>query len=169
MTGDAPLLTLGRLVQEDFCLMERRGGAHVLTGAILCFPASWMLAEKMGRLLDAIHGPVPHYDAALAARVNRLFAGLRPGRLLWRANAHFYADPALFQPRPESAPRAKVQGPAPWLRSERQVLARLPRTQAVVFSIHTYVVARESLDAAQRAALAAHPIGFDPARPAASD
>lgn len=139
----------------------------MLTGVILCFPASWMLAEKLGRPLGPIHAPVPqHYDAALAARVERLFAGLRPGRALWRVNAHYYADPALFQPRPESAPRAKVGGPAPFLRSERQVLVRLlPVSGAVIFSIHTWVVAFHSLTDSQRAALDAHPIGYDPACP----
>ncbi|RAP40347.1 hypothetical protein BYZ73_15465 [Rhodovulum viride] len=161
-----PLVRLGRLVQEDFCLLQPGPEGPVLTGAILCFPASWLLAEKIGRPLGAVHGPVPQYDGMLAARVERLCAGLAPGRPLWRANAHFYIDPALFQPRPEAAPRAKVAGPAPYLRSERQMLVRLPRTGAVVFSIHTYVVAIESLSPAQRAALEAHPIGYDPARPA---
>ena len=50
-----PLMTLGRLVQEDLCLMERQGDEHVLTGAVLCFPASWSLAEKIGRPLTGIH------------------------------------------------------------------------------------------------------------------
>ena len=40
-----PLLTLGHLCQNDFCLLEKRGAVHVLSGAILCFPASWTLAE----------------------------------------------------------------------------------------------------------------------------
>lgn len=48
---DQPLLTLGRLVQEDLCLLEQDGAEHVLTGAILCFPASWTLAQKLGRPL----------------------------------------------------------------------------------------------------------------------
>jgi len=156
---DAPLLTLGRLVQEDFCLMEARDGMPVLTGAILCFPAGWTLAEKMGRPLPGIHDPVPHYDATLAARVERLFAGLRPGRALWRANAHFHDDPSLYQPRPEAAPRCRPDGPAPYLRSERQVLLRLAASGAVVFSIHTYVIATRSLTETQRAALDVHPIG----------
>jgi len=156
---DRPLLTVGRLVQEDFCLMEARDGVPVLTGAILCFPSNWTLAEKMGRALSGIHLPVSHYDDALAARVERLFAALRPGRALWRANAHFHHNPALFQPRSEAAARTRAEGPAPYLRSERQVLVRLPSTGAVIFSIHTYVIATESLDPAQRAALAAHPNG----------
>lgn len=135
----APLLTLGRLVAEDFCLIQPLDGAHVLTGAILCFPAGWTLSEKLGRPLAAVHTPVPAYDTELARRVDRLFDGLRPGRPIWRANALPYDDPTLFMPRPE-ANRQKYGGPgAPFIRSERQCLLRLPETGAVVFSIHTSV------------------------------
>lgn len=145
----APLLTLGRLVQEDFCLMQAGEGAfageHVLTGAILCFPASWTLAEKIGRPLVRIHAPVPAYDAGIAPRVQRLFDAIRPDRPLWRMNAHPYQVPDLFHPRREADPRPKPAGPAPFLRSERQCLLRLPETGAVVFSIHTYMVAMKSL------------------------
>ena len=148
----APLLTLGRLVQADWCLLQPEGGAHVLTGAILCFPASWRLADKIGRPLPAIHAPVPEYDAPLAARVQRLFDGVRAGAPLWRANLLAYADPTLHQPLPEGTPRPPVPAPAPYLRSERQAIARLPRTGAVVFSIHTAVVPRAALTPAQRAA-----------------
>ncbi|MFN3937657.1 MAG: heme-dependent oxidative N-demethylase family protein [Gemmobacter sp.] len=140
LDADAPLLTLGRLVQEDFCLHLPDGrGEHALVGAILCFPASWTLSEKLGRPLTGIHAPVDVYDADLAPRVQRLFDALRPGRGLWRANALLYAEPDLFQPRRETDRRPK---PAErhYLRSERQCLIRLPETGAVVFSIHTTVV-----------------------------
>ncbi|WP_425101251.1 heme-dependent oxidative N-demethylase family protein [Tropicibacter sp. S64] len=143
-----PLGTLGALVQEDLCLMVKDGAEHVLRGAILCFPASWTLAEKAGRPLTGIHTPVRPYDAALAARVQRLFDGIRAGRPLWRFNAFWYHDPALFQPRREAAPR-DVTNPAAagYLRSERQCLLRLPASGAVVFSIHTYVLPRAALTA----------------------
>jgi len=157
---DAPLLTAGRLVQEDLCLMERRGEGdeHILTGAVLCFPSSWTLAEKFMRPLIRIHRPVEPYDADVARRVQRLFDAIVPGRALWRANAHLYEDPALFQPRPEAAPRSKVPASAPYMRSERQCLMPLVQTQAVVFSIHTYMLRVADLSEAQKAALADHPI-----------
>ncbi|KUF09005.1 heme-dependent oxidative N-demethylase family protein [Pseudoponticoccus marisrubri] len=152
-----PLGTLGRILQEDFCLMERRGEQHVLTGAVLCFPASWTLSEKLGHPLTRIHAPVENYDADLARRVQRLFDGIRPGRPLWRFNALGYDDPALFQPRREAAPHAAHdRGAARYLRSERQCLWRLERSGAVVFSIHTYVLDR-------RAGLSAPPAGPVPA------
>ena len=163
----APLLTLGRLCQEDFCLMQRgdahgvdgAGGEHLLTGAILCFPASWTLAEKIGRPLTAIHVPVAPYDADLARRVQRLFDAIRPGQGLWRQNALLYADAALHHPRSEAAPRERPVAEAPYLRSERQCLLRLPKTGAVVFSIHTYLLRTTDLTPEQAQALAEHPIG----------
>ncbi len=153
---DRPLWSLGHLVQEDLCLHERPEGSaeHVLTAAVLCFPASWTLVEKIGRPLSRVHAPVPEYDARLAARVQRLFDAIRPDAPLMRYNALFYQDPALFQPKPEADPRdTGDQARAPWLRSERQVLRRLPVSGAVVFSIHTWVVARAHLSAAQLAGL----------------
>jgi len=137
-----PMGTLGHLVQEDLCLMERRGDEHVLTAAVLCFPASWHLADKIGRPLTTIHVPVKAYDDALARRVQRLFDGVQVGRPLWRFNALRYASPTLHQPRSRVQPSANAA--YPYLRSERQCVLRLPQTRACVFSIHTYVLARPS-------------------------
>lgn len=148
-----PLAVAGRLVQEDLCLMQQVGAEHVLTGAVLCFPASWMLAEKFMRPLIAIHDPIPSYDADIARRVQRLFDAIRPERPLWRANAHFWDHPTLFAPRSEADPRPPAAHPAPFVRSERQCLLRLPVSDAVLFSIHTVMVRSESLTREQAESL----------------
>ncbi len=143
---DAPLDTLGHLFQEDFCLMEKPDGAeeHILTGAVLCFPSNWRLAEKLDRPMIGIHDPVPSYDSQLAKRVQRLLDAVKPDRPLWRFNAHEHPDPALFQPQNSPRPRPKAKPGAPrFLRSERQCLVRLPKSNAVLFSIHTYVLRLE--------------------------
>lgn len=133
-----PLEVLAQVVQEDICIMARTGGdEHVLIAACLCFPASWTLAEKIGRPLVRIHKPVDGYED-VAARVQRLFDGVQVGRPLWRANLHAYAEPTLFHPRREDDPRRPTDI-APYLRSERQTILRLPRTGAVIFAIHTSV------------------------------
>ena len=139
--GD-PLGTLGHLVQEDFCLLIRHPGRreHVLEGAVLCFPAGWTLAEKLGHPLGRIHAPVASYDPEMGRRVQRLFDALRPEQPLWRANALPYQHAELFAPASEAAPRPGAGPDAPWLRSERQCLLRLPNSGAVVFSIHTYLL-----------------------------
>lgn len=154
LDAEPPLVSAARLVQEDLCLMQPGpGGEHVLTGAVLCFPASWTLAEKIGRPLTGIHHPVADYDAGMAARVQRLFDAIRPGRPLWRQNALVYADPALHQPRPEAAPRQDAPEARRYLRSEKQCLLRLPSSDAVAFTIHTYVVPLDMLPANWRASL----------------
>lgn len=138
-----PMRTLGRQVQEDFCILQKQGDEHVLTAAVLCFPASWTLAEKFGRPLISIHEPVASYDTDVARRVQRLFDGVQVGRPLWRFNALWYADAELHQPRSiHNRRRVPVPEDAGFLRSEKQSILRLPQSQAVVFSIHTYVLAR---------------------------
>lgn len=152
-----PLATLARLCQEDLCLLAPGpDGEPVLIAAALCFPAGWRLSQKLGRGLGRIHAPVARYDDGTAARVARLFATLHPDRPLWRANAHWSAAP-LFNPRDEGTPLPPTRHDIPpadqWIRSERQCLLRLPRSRAVVFSIHTWCVRPDSLAPDQRAGL----------------
>ena len=142
-----PMRFLGRLVQNDFCILQKVGDEHVLTAASLCFPASWSLEEKFLKPLIDIHTPVKEYDEEIAKRVQRLFDGLQVNRPVWRFNALYYADPHLFQPRSVNQPRKK---PAPnqvnYFRSERQTLIKLPETRAIVFGIHTFVIKMQNLE-----------------------
>lgn len=152
-----PLLTLGRLVEEDLCLMEPGSdGEHILTGAILCFPAGWTLAEKFMRPMLRIHLPVAKYDEDVARRVQRLLDGVQPGRPLVRGTSH-HSNAPLHNPRLEAQGRAP-EGDLPFIRVERQCLIRLPETRAVVFSIHTYVVRPEALTDEQAQLLDEFPI-----------
>ena len=149
-----PMVTLGRLVQEDLCLMQKQGEESVLTGAILCFPASWTLSQKIGRPMTGIHKPVHHYDDEVARRVQRLFDMVRVGQPLERYNALVYDDPALHNPRQEFDTRPYAVERL-YMRSERQCILRLPQTQAVVFSIHTYLVPMARFSDADRAGMVA--------------
>ena len=151
-----PMETTGRLIQEDICILQDNDqGEHVLTGACLCFPASWTLSEKIGRPLTRIHAPVAEYSEDVSRRVQRLFNAIRPEVALMRANALLYARPDLHQPRLEGDTNLVETAPheRPYLRSERQVLRRLPDTGAVVFSIHTFVVPLSALTTEQRDSL----------------
>ncbi len=138
-----PLEVAGRLVQEDLCVMQPdpASGEYRLTAACLCFPTRWSLAEKMGQPMSVIHGPVPGYAEQLNAPVNRFLERLTPERSLWRYNWSLNDDPTLFQPGSveRSGPNPKVTpetaGREVWVRVERQTLRRLPRTQAVLFTI----------------------------------
>ena len=150
-----PLISLGRLVQEDLCILQTQDSEHHLTAAILCFPASWTLVQKLGRAMTSIHIPVDSYTPDMAARVQRMFDAIRVEQGLWRMNYLTYATDKLHHPRPEEAPRDRSKTIAkPFVRCERQCLIRLPISRAVVFTIHTYLMpmsalppdARESLE-----------------------
>jgi dimethylamine monooxygenase subunit A len=142
-----PLDLAGRLIQEDLCLLRGGGDVYRLVAASLCSPARWRLADKLGHPLSAIHAPVAGYAAKLAAPVDRFFATLKAGRLVWRLNWGIVDDPAPFQPvaPPPAVITAADAGERLWLRVERQTLQRLPASGAVVFTIRTHIT---RLDAA---------------------
>ncbi|MBE3637496.1 heme-dependent oxidative N-demethylase family protein [Mangrovicoccus algicola] len=154
---DRPLATAGRLVQEDLCLMLRPEGAeeHLLGAAVLCFPANWTLSQKLGRGMGRIHAPVDYYDEGVAKRVQRLLDGVQPDRPIWRSNMHLAQDPALFQPQREDEKWPRRTG-GDYVRSERQVLLRLPRSRAVVFAIHTLMLRLSDMPDPWRSSLMDH-------------
>ena len=159
--GD-PLELAGRLVQEDLCVIQVRDKKPIFTAGTLCFPSRWRLAEKIGRPLTEVHGPVPLYADRLAAPVDRFMSHLKPGRFAARLNWSILDDPALFQPggkwriERNDAITADNAGERLFLRVERQTLRLLPETQAVLFGIRVHVyplhlVASPRLAAAIRA------------------
>jgi hypothetical protein len=155
---DEPLMTLGRMVQEDFCLLQASPQGYRLTAAVLCFPAHWRLADKLGRPLDAIHEPVPGFEARLARPVDRFFASLQAERPVWRVNWSLVDTTELFRP-PERRARPKRidaadAGQQLWLRVERQTLRRLAGCGDVVFGIRTYLEPLADVTAAPEAARA---------------
>ena len=77
-----PLWTLAHLVQEDLCILQKRGDEHVLTAAALCFPANWRLADKIEQPLTGIHTPVDEYDAYLIDGVGSAYPIIRTHKLL---------------------------------------------------------------------------------------
>tara|TARA_B100001057_G_scaffold386579_1_gene393554 strand:+ start:1626 stop:2354 length:729 start_codon:yes stop_codon:yes gene_type:complete len=136
-----PLLTCGLLVQNDFCVMQKIDGQHVLSAAVLCFPANWRLKEKFMKPLFSIHRNVPEYSREIAKRVDRIFDGIRVSQPMWRFNVLEYSDPTLYQPYR----RNKELKPS-YVRSERQTFLKLPDTGAVIFGIHTFVVKKVPFD-----------------------
>lgn len=145
-----PLDSAGRLVQEDLCVLTLRDGDVFLDAASLCFPSLWRLAEKLGKPIDAVHGPVPDYDSELGGKVRGFIERLKPGRPVWRRNWSVHDDPTYFLP--ESSPHRGDDRDL-YLRSERQTLRRLPDTDAVLFTIRTQQVPLSAVE--QRPDLAA--------------
>jgi hypothetical protein len=141
-------------VEEDLCLLGRDDhGRFVLTAACVCAPSHWILGEKIGLPVAAIHGPVPFYEAELAAKVDGFIAKLRDGMVVGRRNWTIHDDDELFVP--VAPPPADISPEVQWLRSERQTLRRLPRSGTVLFTIRTQQVPVRSLPRPVKAKLAA--------------
>lgn len=153
-----PFELAGRLVQEDLCLVQLDDAVPVLTAAVLCFPSRWRLAEKLGRALSAVHGPVPLYAERLARPVDRFMRHVKPGHIAARLNWSVLDDATLFQPGGKWREAANLAvttsnaGDALFLRVERQTLRRLPRTDAVLFGIRVHVYPLASAIASSTAA-----------------
>jgi hypothetical protein len=130
---------------EDLCIVQNDDNAPVLTAAVLCFPSRWRLAEKIGRPLAEVHGPVPLYAEHLARPVDRFMRHVKPGHIAARLNWSVLDDATLFQPGGKwreahnPAVTAANAGETLSLRVERQTLRRLPRTDAVLFGIRVHV------------------------------
>ena len=141
-----PLLQAAKLVQDDLLVLSRTEPGWRLVAASLSFPSSWVLADKIGKVLDAIHDPVPGFgpETRAAQLMARMFDALRPEVPMIRWNWSLYGDSRLFHPDvsgPEK-PRfgAGDRADPVHLRLERQTLRKLPETGAIVFTIRISLV-----------------------------
>jgi hypothetical protein len=152
-SAEGPLLTASRLVQDDLLLLQRDPEGWRLTSASLCFPSSWVLGEKIGKVLADIHAPVPGFGPGTrqAEIMARMFDALRVETPMIRWNFSLYGDDRLFHPD-VSGPEERRFGDGEradpvFLRVERQTLRKLPVTGAIVFTIRISVDPLERLEA----------------------
>ena len=150
---EAPLLGAAVHVQEDLCVLQKQGDEHILTAAVMCFPSSWDVRQKIGRSIASIHEPVPQFSD-VSHTVERMLSAIRVEQPLGRANFLIYTDPELHQPRGEGIDKPIAPNALRYIRVERQTFRRLPDSLAVIFAIHTYVVPESQLSSEEHALLA---------------
>jgi hypothetical protein len=150
LTGTPPLWTAARLVQDDLVIMRRGEAGWRLAAGSLSFPSSWKLAEKFGRPIHEVHGPVPGFGAGTrnAELIARMFDNLRPGMVVLRWNWSVYGDAELFHPHNSPARRfgAGARAENVFLRVERQTLRLLPTSRDILFTIRVIVDPLEQLE-----------------------
>ena len=155
LAGEPPLLTASRLVQEDLLLMQRFNDGWRLVAGSLCFPSSWSLTEKLGRPMEAIHGPVPGFSGPMATRVERIFDHLRVEAPLERFNLSIYGDGQLRHGETREEGKQRFPPGAPILghahvRIERQTLRKLAPSGAILFTVRIHVDPLAVLDGHMR-------------------
>lgn len=145
----------GRLVAEDFCILELDADNEWrLTAASVCFTSRWDLPSKLGQTVTEIHGPVPGYDSRLAEPVDQLFNRLPNDQVLVRKNWTLLDTGTRHLPEPTTPTEAPADlSDLHWLRIERQTLRRLPATNAIVFTILTQLRHVSELSADDQQAL----------------
>jgi hypothetical protein len=150
----SPLKAASLLVQEDLVLMRKGDNGWRLAAASLCFPSSWSLAEKYGKSLSDIHGPVPQFGEGTrnAQLIERMFDNLQ-GQVVLRWNWSLQADDALFHPLSDSQRNVRAIERSsrfvnidPFIRVERQTLRKLPRSGDILFTIRIYLDPLQALE-----------------------
>lgn len=138
-----PLEAASLLVQEDLALMTQVGTDWILSAASLCFPSRWDVRDKIGKNLLGIHAPVPHYEEKIGTATQNLFDKLTVERPIWRVNWTVMDSGELHQPTAPQGPDAMQLSSenieqALHFRRERQTLRKLPESDDILFTIHTY-------------------------------
>lgn len=153
------LLTLCRNVEEDFIILlkdpkhQKEEDEYYFKGGIFTFAAGFDPKDKFNRPMTTIHQPIPGYEEKLKVSMNRFFNRLPVGQFVTRNNFSVqthdlwfvydrnkgYNRPKDFVVIPKEEEELDFEKEV-FYRSERQVLTRLPKSGAVVFSIRTYLI-----------------------------
>jgi dimethylamine monooxygenase subunit A len=149
-----PLNFIGRHIQEDLILMGQRDGNLYLDAGQLCFPANWSLAFDLGMSFKEIHRPIPGFkeeglDERILNFLLRLETGNPWGRKNWSLMAGHRLDTSLetFDQWGKGRKQVTAQNAGEFvhLRVEVQTLFRLPQSNGILFTIHTYLLSLEKL------------------------
>lgn len=160
-----PFEFMGRQVQGDFVLLDQRDGTLFADAGFVTSQADWSLAFNAGMSWHEWHGPVPQVTKlGVMDRALKYLMSLQIGSPVRRLNWTMTINPRL-DTSPESYPlwgtdrntvTADNAGDKVHLRVELQALFRLPRSNAIVFSIRCYLISLKDLSTYPRWAMRMH-------------
>ncbi|MCB5186544.1 DUF3445 domain-containing protein [Methylobacillus caricis] len=158
--GDASTLPLepfdymGRQTQGDFVLLDQREGTLFADAGFITSQADWSLAFDIGMSWHEWHGPVPQVEKmGIMDRALKFLMSLQQGSPVRRLNWTMTINP-LLDTSPEHFPEwgpskltvtPQNAGEKAHLRVELQTMFRLPRSNAILFSIRCYLISLEEL------------------------
>lgn len=142
--------TIARNIEEDFLILmyNEDDKQYYLRSGTFAFPSGFDPAEKLNLALKDIHGPVPLYKQRLEESMDRYFERIKVDEWIERFNWGIQTHEELYAPvENHAAPDTEVKAlkaedldfSKVFLRCERQILTRLPKTQALLFTIRTYL------------------------------
>lgn len=144
-----PMEYVTRQCQGDFCLLDQRDNNLWMDAGIVTTQADWSLDFDLGMNFIEWHGPVPlAHEIGVFERALKFLLNLQLGRPVRRLNWTMTIN-ARLDTSPENyhkwgTDRTTVTpenvGNKVHLRVEMQGLWRLPRSNAIVFSIRCYLI-----------------------------
>ncbi len=154
-----PMEYIGRQCQGDFSLQDQRDGQLWMDAGIITSQADWSLDFDVGMNFTEWHGPVPlAHKARVFERALKFLLNLQNGHPVRRLNWTMTINPRL-DTSPENydkwgTDRTTVTpenvGDKVHLRVELQGLWRLPRSNAILFSIRGYLIKMRELVTVQK-------------------
>lgn len=149
-----PFDYIGRQLQGDFVLLDHRDETLYADAGIVTSQADWSLAFNVGMSWREWHGPVPRAtELGVMDRALKYLLNLQIGSPVRRLNWTMTVNPRL-DTSPENYPHwggerntvnAENIGDLIHLRVELQTLFRLPRSNAIVFSIRCYLISLKDI------------------------
>jgi dimethylamine monooxygenase subunit A len=149
-----PMEYIGRQVQGDFSIQDQRDNQLWMDAGIITSQADWSLDFDVGMNFFEWHAPVPlAHQIGVFERALKFLLNLQIGNPVRRLNWTMTINPRL-DTSPENyhkwgTDRTTVTpenvGKKVHLRVEMQGLFRLPRSNAILFSIRGYLLSLEQL------------------------
>ena len=149
-----PMEYITRQMQGDFSLQDERDGSLWMDAGMVTTQADWSLDFDLGMNFMEWHAPVPlAHEKQVFDRALKFLLQLQHGSPVRRFNWTMTVNP-LLDTAPETYPKwgptrtALTQanmGDKMHLRVELQALFRLPRSNAIAFSIRAYLGKFEEL------------------------
>lgn len=149
-----PMEYITRQCQGDFCLLDQRDGNLWVDAGMVTTQADWSMDFDLGMNFFEWHAPVPlAHEKGVFERALKFLMQLRQGHPVRRFNWTMSATPRL-DTSPENYHKwgheralitAENVGERLHLRVELQALWRLPRSNAVVFSIRCYLASMNDI------------------------
>ena len=149
-----PLEYITRQVQGDFAVLDQRDGNLFMDAGMVTCPADWSIKFDAGMSFTQWHAPVPMaHQMGVFERALKYLLNIQVDHPVRRLNWTMTINPRLdtssetfhewgherSQITPENVAR-KVH-----LRVELQFMPRLPRSNALLFGIRTYLISLEEL------------------------
>ena len=150
LNTNTPLEDACRLIMEDLnILIKNDKGTYILVASATMFPVGWAVNERIGYNLKQLHPNVPQWDGQLKNIVANIFDKKIVGDTVHTRYGIFVQNtPELFQPRPLNLRKpleSEIENVEGFrfkdihIRRERQNFIRLLQSDAILFTVRTFV------------------------------